>query len=182
MFISMLDEYQKNKSKYDISSLRTGFISGSNVPEVVVNRIQSEFKIHEMTQGYGQTECSPVVYMAEAKDPFPKRAKTVGRITPMVESKIINPETGNIVPWGEPGEICVRGYLVMKGYWNDPEKTKETIDEKGWLKTGDLGQLDEDGFLHVIGRSKDMVIRGGENIYPREIEEYLIKNPSISDV
>ena len=122
------------------------------------------------------------MFMSESRDPFPKKAKTAGRMLPMVEGKIINPETGKIVPWGEPGEVCARGYLVMSGYWGDEKKTKETIDEKGWIKTGDLGQFDEDGFLRIIGRSKDLIIRGGENIYPKELEEYFMKHPNISDV
>lgn len=139
MFLSMLDEYQKNKSKYSIKTLRTGFISGSGCPEALMQRIDEEFGIKDFTTGYGQTECSPVIFMCHAKDPFAKKAGTVGRLLPMGESKIVNPETGIAVPWGDPGEICVRGYLVMKGYWDDEEKTKETIDEKGWIRTGDLG-------------------------------------------
>ncbi|CDW82735.1 amp-binding domain protein [Stylonychia lemnae] len=182
MFIAMIEEYIKNKDKYDISHLRTGFISGSGVPEALMDKIRDVFNIQQMTQGYGQTECSPVVTQSEANDKHEKKSKTVGRATPHVEVKIVNPETGKIVPMGDAGEVCARGYLVMNGYWNDEKKTKDTIDERGWIKTGDLGQFDEDGFLKIIGRSKDMIIRGGENIYPKELEEYFMKHPNVYDI
>lgn len=119
MFIAMLDEYEKNPHKYNIESLRTGFISGSGCPEALMHRIDKIFGIKDFTTGYGQTECSPVIYMCDAHDPFNKKAESVGRLLPMTESKIVNPETGKTVPWGEPGEVYVRGYLVMKGYWDD---------------------------------------------------------------
>eukprot|EP00347_Sterkiella_histriomuscorum_P002696 403367160 len=182
MFIAMLEEYKKNPSAYDISTLRTGFIAGSGVPEVLVHRIENELGIKEFTHGYGLTECSPVVSMSTAHDPLAKKAQTVGRTMPHVELKIINPETSQTLKWGEPGEVCARGYGVMTGYFNDQEKSKDTICPKGWLRTGDLGQFDEDGFLKIIGRSKDMIIRGGENIYPREIEEFFMSHSNVLDV
>lgn len=128
MFIGMLDVLSKNKGKYDISSLRSGFISGAGCPEVLMKRIINEMGIPEFTTGYGMTEASPIMFLCDVKDPFEKKSQTVGRIGNCVESKIINPETGKIVPWGEAGEVCVKGYLVMKGYWNEEEKSKEAID------------------------------------------------------
>jgi fatty-acyl-CoA synthase len=162
--------------------LRTGFISGSGCPEALMKRIDTEFGIKDFTTGYGQTETSPVIFMCHAHDGLSKKSETVGRLLPMTEAKIVNPESGETVNWGEAGEIYARGYLVMKGYWEDDKKTKETVDESGWIKTGDLGQFDKDGFLKIIGRSKDMIIRGGENISPKEIEEYLMTHPNVCDV
>lgn len=181
MFIAMLEEYQKNKQKYDISKLRTGFVAGSGVPDVLVYRAVDELGLKEFTHGYGQTETSPVITMSSAFDPLEKKAKTVGKAMPHIELKIVNPETGKIAKLGEPGEICARGYAVMTGYYNDQSKTEETIDKLGWIHTGDLGQFDEDGFIKIIGRSKDMIIRGGENIYPKELEDFLMRHPNVSD-
>lgn len=157
-------------------------MAGSGVPDVLVYRAVSELGLKEFTHGYGQTETSPVITMSAAFDPLEKKAKTVGKAMPHVELKIVNPENGKIVPLGEPGEICGRGYAVMTGYYNDKAKTEETIDKQGWIHTGDLGQFDDDGFIKIIGRSKDMIIRGGENIYPKELEDFLMRHPNISDV
>ena len=182
MFIAYLEEYGKNKVKYDVSSLRTGFIAGSSAPEALMNRISSEFglKNYNLVQGYGMTELSPVVTISNKHDSQFKKATTVGRAGPHCEIKIAHPETGKIMPWGEPGEICARGYAVMKGYWGDDQKTKESIID-GWMHTGDLGLIDNEGYIKIIGRAKDMIIRGGENIYPREIEEFLMKHPNVAD-
>ena len=180
MFIAYLEEYGKNKEKYDVKSLRTGFIAGSSAPEALMNRISEEFGIQNLTQGYGMTETSPVITISHKDDSKFKKATTVGRAGPHVEIKIAHPETHQILPWGEPGEVCARGYAVMKGYWGDEKKTKESIID-GWMHTGDLGQIDDQGFIKIIGRSKDLIIRGGENIYPREIEEFLMKHPNVVD-
>lgn len=134
----------------------------------------------EILIAYGQTECSPVNHMTLADDPLEKRVETVGRAGPHLEVKIVD-EVGAIVPIGEPGDICTRGYAVMKGYWDDPQRTSETVDSDGWLHSGDLGVMDDDGYVQVVGRLKDMIIRGGENIYPREIEEFLFTHPKIQD-
>lgn len=161
--------------------MRTGFISGAVCPEALMQRIVKEFNMEQFTTGYGMTECSPIMYICDAADPFLKKSQTVGRVGPMTQSQLVNPKTGKIVPWGEKGEVCIKGYLVMKGYWDDAEKTKEAIDSEGWMHTGDLGYYDDEGFLRIIGRSKDMIIRGGENVSPKEVEEYLMKHPNISD-
>lgn len=126
------------------------------------------------------TELSPVVTISHKSDSIYKKSTTVGRAAPQIEIKITDPESNQIVPWGQPGEICARGYAVMKGYWDDDKKTQESIID-GWMHTGDLGQFDEDGFVQIIGRAKDMIIRGGENIYPKELEEFLMKHPNVSD-
>lgn len=178
MFIAYLEEYNKNKAKYDVSSLRTGFIAGSSAPEAMMHRIVKELGISNLTQGYGMTETSPVITISHKTDSSFKKATTVGRAGPHCEVKIVNPETLQIVPWGEPGEICARGYTVMKGYWGDEKKTQESV-INGWMHTGDLGIFDEEGYVKIIGRAKDLIIRGGENIYPREIEEYLMKHPNV---
>ena len=162
--------------------MRTGLISGAVTPEALMHRIVNELGCSGFSTGYGMTEASPEFYMCEPTDSITKKAMTVGKIMPQTESKIINSETGAIVPWGMPGEVLVRGYLIMKGYWGDAEKTKEAIDSDGWLHTGDLGKLDEDGYLQIIGRSKDMIIRGGENIFPKEIEEFFMQHPAIANI
>ena len=135
----------------------------------------------EILIAYGQTECSPVNHMTKADDPLDKQVGTVGRPGPHLEVKITDPEHGRVVPVGERGEICTRGYCVMQGYWEDDERTAETIDSAGWLHSGDLGVMDDEGFVQVVGRIKDMIIRGGENVYPREIEEFLFTHPEIQD-
>ena len=145
-----------------------------------MRKVHSEFHMTEVVIGYGQTECSPINHITDIDSPFEKQVKTVGRAMPHTEVKIIDPQ-GNTVPIGEPGEICARGYCVMKGYWGDEVKTKATIDDEGWLHSGDLGEMDEEGYVTIVGRIKDMIIRGGENIYPREIEEVLYQHADVSD-
>jgi len=137
--------------------------------------------MREVTIGYGMTETSPASFQSATDDPLERRVSTVGRVHPHVEVKIINPE-GRVVPRGEPGELCTRGYSVMLGYWDEPEKTAEVLDANGWMHTGDIAVVDEEGYCNIVGRIKDMVIRGGENLYPREIEEFLYRHPKIQDV
>ncbi len=178
MFIAEL-EYPEFE-RYDLSSLRTGIMAGAPCPVEVMKKVISKMNMSEVLIAYGQTECSPVNHMTLADDPIEKRVETVGRPGPHLEVKIVDGE-GQVVPVGEPGDICTRGYAVMKGYWDDPERTAETVDGEGWLHSGDLGVMDEQGYVSVVGRLKDMIIRGGENIYPREIEEFLFTHPKIQD-
>ena len=179
MFIGELDHPEF--SKVDFSSLRTGIMAGAPCPVEVMKRVQREMHMEEVTIAYGMTETSPVSFQSDTDDPLDKRVSTVGRIMPHVQVKVIN-EDGQVVPRGEKGELCTRGYSVMRGYWNDPEKTADSIDGGSWMHTGDLAILDEEGYCNIVGRVKDMIIRGGENIYPREIEEYLYRHPKIQDV
>ena len=179
MFIAEL-EHPRFK-EFDLSSLRTGIMAGSPCPIEVMRKVVDEMYCREMIIAYGMTETSPVITSSETDDPIEKLVSTVGRIFPHVEVKIIDND-GRIVAPGETGELLARGYNVMQGYWDDPEKTEESIDEAGWMHTGDLATMDQEGFCNIVGRVKDMVIRGGENIYPREIEEYLYRHPRISDV
>ena len=167
--------------EFDLRSLRTGIMAGSPCPIEVMKRVVGEMHCSEMVIGYGMTETSPVTFLCDTDDPIERQVSTVGRIFPHVEAKIINDE-GRIVPPGETGELLARGYGVMQGYWDDPERTAEAIDVAGWMHTGDLATIDAEGYCNIVGRLKDMVIRGGENIYPREIEEYLYRHPKISDV
>jgi fatty-acyl-CoA synthase len=167
---------------YDLSSLRTGIMAGSPCPVEVMKRVVSEMHMEEVTICYGMTETSPVSTQTRADDDMERRVSTVGRVHPHVEIKVIDPETGLVLPRGSNGELCTRGYCVMLGYWNEPEKTAEAIDAARWMHTGDLAVMDEAGYLNIVGRIKDMVIRGGENIYPREIEEFLYTHPDIEDV
>ncbi len=167
---------------YDLSSLRTGIMAGSPCPVEVMKRVVSEMHMEEVTICYGMTETSPVSTQTRADDDMERRVSTVGRVHPHVEIKVIDPETGLVLPRGSHGELCTRGYPVMLGYWNEPEKTAEAIDAARWMHTGDLAVMDEAGYLKIVGRIKDMVIRGGENIYPREIEEFLYTHPDIEDV
>ena len=167
--------------EFDLTSLRTGIMAGSPCPIEVMRRVVEEMHCNEMIIAYGMTETSPVITLSETDDPIEKQVTTVGRIFPHVEVKIVN-ENSQIVPPGETGELLARGYNVMQGYWNDPELTAESIDVAGWMHTGDLATMDEEGFCNIVGRVKDMVIRGGENIYPREIEEYLYRYSKISDI
>lgn len=167
--------------QYDFSSLRTGIMAGASCPVEVMERVIQKMHMDEVLIAYGQTETSPVNHMTEANDPIEKRVATVGVASPHMEIKIIDPD-GEVVPTGERGEICARGYAVMRGYWDDEEKTRETIDEDGWLHSGDLGVMGSEGFVEVVGRIKDMIIRGGENIYPREIEEYIYRHSDVDDV
>lgn len=169
-----------NFSEYDLSSLRTGIMAGAPCPIETMKRVVKDMNMHEVTIAYGMTETSPVSFQSSTDDPLEKRVSTVGRVMPHLEVKIVD-DQGQIVPVGTKGELCTRGYSVMKGYWEDPDKTAESIRD-GWMLTGDLATLDEDGYCNIVGRVKDMLIRGGENIYPREIEEFLFRNPKISEV
>ena len=167
---------------YDLSSLRTGIMAGSPCPVEVMKRVVSEMHMSEVTICYGMTETSPVSAQTRADDDMDRRVSTVGRVHPHVEVKIVDPDTGLAVPRGARGEMCTRGYSVMLGYWDDPEQTSSAIDRSRWMHTGDLAVMDEAGYLNIVGRIKDMIIRGGENVYPREIEEFLYGHPAIEDV
>jgi fatty-acyl-CoA synthase len=167
---------------YDLSTLRTGIMAGSPCPVEVMKRVVGEMHMTEVTICYGMTETSPVSTQTTADDDMDRRVSTVGRVHPHVEVKIIDPETGRVLPRNTPGELCTRGYSVMLGYWNEPAKTAEAIDAARWMHTGDLAVMDEGGYLNIVGRIKDMVIRGGENIYPREVEEFLYAHPAIEEV
>ncbi len=180
MFISELN--LDRFDDYDLSTLRTGIMAGSPCPIEVMKKVMKLMGMDEITIAYGQTESSPVITQTRTDDPIERRVETVGKKHPIVEVKIVDPATGEGVPVGEQGELCTRGYLVMKGYYNMPEATAKAIDSEGWLHTGDLATIDEEGYVKITGRLKDMIIRGGENIYPREIEEFLYTNPSIVDV
>ncbi|MGW0247078.1 AMP-binding protein [Nocardia goodfellowii] len=180
MFIAMLGELD-NGATPDLSSLRTGIMAGSPCPVEVMKRVIDRMGMSEVCICYGMTETSPVSTQTRRDDSLDRRTATVGRVLPHLEVKIVDPATGLTVPRGEPGELCTRGYSVMLGYWDQPEKTAEAIDAARWMHTGDIGVMDADGYLAVTGRIKDMVIRGGENIYPREIEEFLYTHPDILD-
>ncbi|RAK18419.1 fatty-acyl-CoA synthase [Anoxybacillus vitaminiphilus] len=180
MFIAELND--PDFDKYDLSSLRTGIMAGSNCPIEVMKAVMEKMGAKEITIAYGQTESSPVITQTRTDDPIELRVETVGRALPNVEVKIVEPGTNKEVPRGVQGELCTRGYHVMKGYYNNPDATREAIDKDGWLHTGDLAVMDENGYCRITGRLKDMIIRGGENIYPREIEEFLYKHPKILDV
>jgi fatty-acyl-CoA synthase len=168
-------------AEFDLSSLRTGIMAGSPCPVEIMKRVQSEMHMPEVTICYGMTETSPVSTQTAVDDPLEKRTASVGRVHPHVEVKIVDAD-GRIVPRGTPGELCTRGYSVMLGYWNDPEHTARAIDPARYMHTGDIATMDDDGYINIGGRIKDMVIRGGENIYPREVEEYLYAHPAIKDV
>jgi fatty-acyl-CoA synthase len=180
MFIAELGH--PDFASFDLSSLRTGIMAGSICPMEVMKRVIAEMHMEEVTICYGMTETSPVSTQTAADDPLDKRVATVGRVHPHVEVRVADPESGETVPRGETGELCTRGYSVMLGYWDDDERTAEAIDREGWMHTGDLATMDEEGYLTIVGRSKDMVIRGGENVYPREVEEFLYGHPGIADV
>jgi fatty-acyl-CoA synthase len=166
---------------YDLSSLRTGIMAGSPCPVEVMKQVMSRMSMREVAIAYGMTETSPVSTQTRADDSLDRRVSTVGRVMPHLEVKVIDPATGVTVPRGTPGELCTRGYSVMLGYWEQPDKTAEAVDAAHWMHTGDLAVMDEDGYLAITGRIKDMVIRGGENVYPREIEEFLYTHPDILD-
>ncbi|SET48520.1 AMP-binding protein [Geodermatophilus poikilotrophus] len=168
-------------ASYDLSSLRTGIMAGSPCPVEVMKRVVSEMGMTEVTICYGMTETSPVSTQTGADDDLDRRTATVGRVHPHLEVKVIDPETGLTVPRGTPGEFCTRGYSVMLGYWDEPEKTAEVVDAARWMHTGDLAVMDAEGYLNIVGRIKDMVIRGGENVYPREVEEFLYTHPDVVD-
>jgi len=179
MFIAQLG-HADLKTK-DLSSLRTGIMAGSPCPIEVMRQVIDDMNMSEVTIAYGQTETSPVSTQTRTTDSVEARVTTVGQVLPHVEAKIVDPETGQTVERGQEGEYCTRGFHVMNGYWNDPEKTAEAIDADGWMHSGDLATMDDDGYVNIVGRIKDMIIRGGENVYPREIEEFLYTHPEIVD-
>jgi fatty-acyl-CoA synthase len=180
MFIAMLGH--EDFSSFDLSSLRTGIMAGSPCPIEVMKKVVDRMHMAEVAICYGMTETSPVSTQTRVDDPLERRVGTVGRVGPHVEVKVVDPVSGLVVERGQPGELCTRGYSVMLEYWKDPERTAEAIDRAGWMHTGDLATMDDEGYLNIVGRSKDMVIRGGENIYPREIEEFLYTHDAIADV
>ncbi len=180
MFIAELDH--PDFANYDLSSLRTGIMAGSPCPIEVMKRVGSEMGIAEMTIAFGMTETSPASTMVRRDDTLEHRCGTVGRAMAHTEVKVVDPETERTVARGMPGEFRTRGYLVMSGYWDDPERSAEAIDPAGWMRTGDLATMDDDGYVRIVGRIKDMIIRGGENLYPREVEEFLYEHPDVADV
>jgi fatty-acyl-CoA synthase len=169
-------------ASYDLGSLRTGIMAGSPCPVEVMKRVIAEMNMAEVSICYGMTETSPVSTQTRRDDDLERRTATVGRVLPHVEVKVVDPATGTTLPRDEPGELCTRGYSVMLGYWDDPERTAEALDAEGWMHTGDLAVMRPDGYVTIVGRIKDMIIRGGENVYPREIEEFLYRHPKVSDV
>ena len=180
MFIAQLQHPEFGS--FDLSSLRTGIMAGAPCPVEVMRRVVTDMHMPEVSICYGMTETSPVSTQTRRDDSLERRVATVGRAGPHIEIKIVDPATGLVVPRGEPGEFCTRGYSVMLGYWNEPEKTRDAVDQAGWMHTGDLATMDDDGYCNIVGRIKDMVIRGGENVYPREIEEFLYGHPDVADV
>ena len=179
MFIAVLEH--PDFKTFDLSKLRTGIMAGAPCPIEIMRKVISEMNMGEVTIAYGMTETSPVSFQSATDDPLEKRVATVGRIHPHVQVKVVD-EQGAVVPRGTSGELCTRGYSVMLGYWGDKEQTEESIDAAGWLHTGDLAVIDDEDYCDIVGRVKDMIIRGGENVYPREIEEYLFKHPKIQEV
>ena len=179
MFVAELEDVETGG--FDLSTLRTGIMAGSPCPVEVMRRVVERMHMTEVTICYGMTETSPVSFQSLTDDEIDLRVSTVGRVHPHVEAKVVDPATGLTLPRGEPGELCVRGYLVMLGYWNDPGATREAIDPARWMHTGDLAVMREDGSANIVGRIKDMIIRGGENVYPREVEEFLYTNPNIAE-
>ena len=180
MFIAELDH--PDFDTHDLRLLRTGIMAGSPCPVEVMKKVQSRMNMREVTICYGMTETSPVSTQSALDDPLDKRVGTVGRVHPHVEVKVVDPETDAIVERGASGELCTRGYSVMLGYWNNDAATRGAIDAARWMHTGDLATMDDDGYVNIVGRIKDMIIRGGENIYPREVEEFLYAHPDVSDV
>jgi len=180
MFIAM--QNAPDFADHDLSTLRTGVMAGSICPVEVMKRCINDMHMAEVSIAYGMTETSPVSCQTRSDDDLDRRTSTIGRVHPHVEVKIVDPVSGETVERGRPGELCTRGYSVMLGYWDDPEKTAEAVDADGWMHTGDLAEMREDGYCNIVGRIKDMVIRGGENIYPREIEEFLYGHPDVEDV
>jgi fatty-acyl-CoA synthase len=180
MFIAVLEH--RSFSRYDLSSLRTGIMAGSPCPVPVMEKVMDVMNMKEITICYGLTETSPVMTQTRVNDTVEQRTRTVGRAMPEIEVRVVDPETGEPVAPGVQGEVCCRGYNVMKGYYNNPDATAQAIDPDGWMHSGDLGVMDEDGYLSITGRLKDMIIRGGENVYPREIEEFLYRMEGIKDV
>jgi fatty-acyl-CoA synthase len=180
MFIAVLDHPMFKK--FDFSTLRTGIMAGSNCPVHVMEQVIEKMNMTDITICYGLTEASPVMTFTRIDDDLRKRVETVGQALPHIEVKVIDIDTGETLAPGIQGEVCCRGYNVMKGYYNNPQATADAIDDRGWLHSGDLGVMDKDGYLSITGRHKDMIIRGGENIYPREIEEFLYRMNEIKDV
>jgi fatty-acyl-CoA synthase len=178
MFITILN--QPDLESYDVSTLRTGIMAGSPCPITTMRAVIDKLNMHEVTIAYGMTETSPITTQTATDDPLEERVSTVGRVHPHAECKIVGLD-GATLPIGEQGEYCSRGYAVMLGYWDDPAKTDEAIDKDGWMHSGDLATMDEKGYVRITGRIKDMIIRGGENIYPREIEEFLLTHEAIGD-
>jgi len=179
MFIAMLEH--PRFGEFDLSSLRTGIMAGAPCPMALMRRVIADMHMHGVTICYGMTETSPVSFQSSPDDPLEQRVGSVGRVHPHVQVKIVD-ERGDVVPRGTPGELCTRGYGVMRGYWEEPQRTREVLDAAGWMHTGDLAVLDADDYCSIVGRIKDMIIRGGENISPREIEEYLFRHPAVLDV
>ncbi len=179
MFIAVLE--RPDFDRFDLSSLRTGLMAGSPCPVEVMKKVIDRMHMSQVGIAYGMTETSPVSFQTAVDDPLERRVGTIGRVQPHLEVKIVDTD-GETVPRGQPGELCTRGYSVMLGYWDDPDKTAEAIDPEGWMHTGDLAVIDEDGYGNIVGRIKDMVIRGGENVYPREVEEYIFRHPKVEDV
>ena len=180
MYIAMLAH--PAFGSFDLSSLRTGIMAGSPCPVEVMKQVADEMGIKEISIAFGMTETSPVTTFVRTDDTLENRCSTVGQVMPHTEIKIVDPDTGNTVPRGQPGEFLARGYVVMRGYWNEPDRTAEAIDAARWMHSGDLATMDEQGYMRVVGRIKDMILRGGENVYPREIEEFLYSHPQIADV
>jgi len=179
MFVAQLNH--PDFPRFDLSSLRTGIMAGSPCPIEVMRQAIERMNLHQITICYGMTETSPVSFQSSTTDSVERRVSTVGRVQPHIEVKIVDAE-GRVVPRGQPGELCTRGYSVMLGYWADEPRTKEAIDPAGWMHTGDLAVIDEEGFCNIVGRIKDLVIRGGENVYPREVEEFLFRHPKVAEV
>ena len=180
MFIAELDH--PRFAEFDLSTLRTGIMAGSPCPTAVMQRVVSDMHLSQITIAYGMTETSPVSCQSSTDTPLDRRVSTVGQVQPHLEVKIVNPDSGEVVSPGQSGELCTRGYSVMHGYWEDPAKTAEAIDTEGWMHTGDLATMDAEGYVNIVGRLKDMVIRGGENVYPREVEEFYYRHPKVQDV
>jgi len=180
MFIAELE--QPDFARHDLSSLRTGIMAGAPCPAPLMKRVMEKMHCHQILIGYGQTEASPLTHLTSIDDNMERRTETVGTNLPHQEVKIVDTAMGKIVPFGTIGEICFRGHHVMRGYYGQPDKTAETIDEAGWLHSGDLGTMDKEGYVRITGRLKEMIIRGGENIYPREIEEFLFTHPKVVQV
>jgi len=178
MFIAQLEH--PRFAEFDLTSLRTGIMAGAPCPIEVMKRVINEMHASEVCIAYGMTETAPVSFLTRPEDTFDRRVSTVGTVLPHVEAKIIDPATGLTAPLATPGEVCTRGYLVMQGYWENPDATAEAVDRAGWMHTGDLGTIEAEGYLNIVGRIKDMVIRGGENLYPVEVEEVLFQHPAVA--
>jgi fatty-acyl-CoA synthase len=179
MFTAMLEE--PTFAQHDLSALRTGIMAGAPCPVETMRKVVHKMHMRQVTIGYGMTETSPISFQSSLDDPLERRVSTVGRVQPHLEVKVVD-AAGRIVPVGQPGELCTRGYAVMRGYWQDDARTRESIDAAGWMHSGDLATIDVEGYANIVGRVKDMLIRGGENVYPREIEEYVLRHPKVADV